>query len=610
MASNGKRSQGATAIGGAVKRLTLDLKQLQEHPLIGANAAPAEGNGSFLTWYAVVEGPPGTAYAGIPIRFVMEFPATYPADPPNAFFETEISYRGGASLRDAKGRQSVCLDLFGNFRQGHGWDDGTASGWTPAYGVSSILLAVQALLMSDMLSLQASDVSRTAENARKFKCAVTGHDGKDRSKWYPAVLQQVSAAVPMPAQASVTAMDVDAPVCSTVASSLDGKEMKSAVILNNGASAAMDVDTASAAAAAESKAKAGHDEVKVVSASTLTGVPDILTEHYSCYCDKESVETGAILGYGVNVEKNGSLSSPCEYLSWESYTQLKIRCGTTNRRFTHWLPLYINAEHWARVKQENVLWSNVQAIVTAMDATQRRAAPEAPAVALLRLCCSLMNNMVVEVMNNQNHLTANDKFIDGYVALYHLMMVVRQEDPTVGKQADARVAAFMQRWDNRSKNSVPNLGDFLASLAVSSYGWKDIAEAFVEETDARNVFWYAVGTRNSAPTCRHLLKGNVDGAQRCRDVFAATQISRHLVCFQVRFLQLARSLTLQTLHSTSGLPPCEVRKDLKSAYAAITTIKDWQGHFKFLQMKEYTDAERSSDLWRAVQNSAKRGYHR
>src|SRR5688572_4080778 len=85
-----------------LKRLYQDLKHLKEEPICGVNAEPLEED--MLTWYGIVVGVEGTKYAGIPIRFCLEFTDEYPNEPPSAYFETHIEYKDGLSYNDKKGR--------------------------------------------------------------------------------------------------------------------------------------------------------------------------------------------------------------------------------------------------------------------------------------------------------------------------------------------------------------------------------------------------------------------------------------------------------------------------------------------------------------------------
>ncbi len=100
----------------ALKRLGQDLAELHADPVVGANAQPDESN--MLTWYGLVVSPAGTKYAGIPIRFVLEFSSSYPNEAPKGFFETDIMYQGGMTYMQGN-RMGICLDLFGNLANVH-----------------------------------------------------------------------------------------------------------------------------------------------------------------------------------------------------------------------------------------------------------------------------------------------------------------------------------------------------------------------------------------------------------------------------------------------------------------------------------------------------------
>src|SRR5581483_11885521 len=147
------------------KRLAQDLKYLQDNPIIGANAAPIEDN--LAQWKCCVVGTEGTAYAGVPIYFVLEFTDQYPIKAPHAYFLSSITYRGGASMKDDKGRTVVCLDLFGNFGDIHReWQtDNQASGWSAAYNIATILIQMQAVFAGgDYLSNSQHDVERVKQD--------------------------------------------------------------------------------------------------------------------------------------------------------------------------------------------------------------------------------------------------------------------------------------------------------------------------------------------------------------------------------------------------------------------------------------------------------------
>lgn len=517
----------------AVKRLLQDLEQLRDDPIVGANAEPFGDD--IAKWYAIVMGAPGSPYENIPIRFVLEFPDDYPNTAPNAFFETDVRYYGGASYHDVSGRQVVCLNIFGNFGHVHTEWKNMSEGWSPSYTVTTVLVSMQGLMMSDMLTKSPSEIALMRTSALAYKCPITGHNGSDPDTWFPKV---------------PTFEDVQVKLAT--------------------------------------RAKTAYDPLK---------------DHYICYVKRSTASDGTVLGYGVNIENQriGTLSSPCEYLSEDGFKE-GTRRSSTNKQFEYWLPILLTTKDWVTLKPK--IFASVRAIIGKLGIRCE------DYEGLFKVCSSIMNTLVVEIMNNKGNLVANDKFIDGYFALYRLMKQYVTENPAFQKYVDDTVQRFKEKEDKRTKQFVPNLGEMLIYLTISSkYSWIDIAEAVVRECDARNVFWYAVGNHSSPAKHPELLSTTAD-AKRTTKVFAATDVSRSLIMFQVRFSEVAKKLTLDVMDSNSGLAPTELRKELRDTYNKISAVKNWNNYFAWLHMPERTEEQRSMELVDAVRRSESQGYHK
>ena len=113
MWSSATDSAATTLRPSAIRRLMGDLMDLIRHPIPHANAMPFD-DADLRIWKCVIVGKSGP-YIDVPIYFTLEFPEDYPNSAPSAYFSSPISYKGGASVIDSKGRSVVCLDLFGNF---------------------------------------------------------------------------------------------------------------------------------------------------------------------------------------------------------------------------------------------------------------------------------------------------------------------------------------------------------------------------------------------------------------------------------------------------------------------------------------------------------------
>lgn len=508
----------------AVKRLLNDLKELDKTPVVNANARPIKDN--MMIWHAnvlITTGP----YAGVIVHFVLEFPPDYPVSPPSAYFITPIVYYGGAVIKDAKGRYSVCLDLFGNFAHVHTeWkSDGVASGWSSSYSVMSILLQMQAAILGgEYLSTAAKDVLNT--KSFKFVCDECSHDSSDVDKYWPPVSDKLC----------------------------------------------------------EHKHESIHNEI-------------------ICYVNKQTFDdaNNEIFGYGVTVNFNGSLSSPAEYLSKDAFDS-GIRRGSMNQNFSHFLPLYITEKHWKNSK--NIFEKAINSIYADM---------KKPGVAFEQkvfcVLASIMNSTVVEVMNQKNQLSANDKFINGYFNCYRILHQITKEYPNLVNFANMEIQKFLEKSQNRTKDKVPNLGDWLILLSIcSKFSWMHVAKDFIEEADARNVFWYVQGSRNQPGKHPELADVKIVN-NRTKKTFEATETSRNLICFQTRFLSKIPSLDIQKFDDNFGSVSEDVKNELKNMYNEIVKIKNWNEYFKWNGMDEQSEDERLSQLIAAVKISETNGYH-
>lgn len=231
-----------------------------------------------------------------------------------------------------------------------------------------------------------------------------------------------------------------------------------------------------------------------------------------------------------------------------------------------------------------------------------------------------MNSLVVEIMNNGDNATANDKFINGYFALYRLLLAFKKDSPDLGSFADEQIQRALKGRDSLKKDNFANLGEFLIYLSLSDkYEWKDVSEPFMRECDARNVFWYAKGNRNNPPKCPELLNtATGDFAQRAKKVFEATVVSRRLVMFQVRFISVAKNLWesgVLEIESGDGadfgrfglVPDC-AKVRLKGLYQDVVQVNGWTEFFEFVGMVRRSDVDRGSELVEAVKVSKRLGY--
>jgi len=80
----------------------LDLKDVESNPLPCVTARPLDSD--VFEWHCCIKGPVGSRYNGITFHLILQFPQSYPADPPTLYICSYISHQHVFN-------SWVCLDL-------------------------------------------------------------------------------------------------------------------------------------------------------------------------------------------------------------------------------------------------------------------------------------------------------------------------------------------------------------------------------------------------------------------------------------------------------------------------------------------------------------------
>jgi ubiquitin-protein ligase len=321
---------------------------------------------------------------------------------------------------------------------------------------------------------------------------------------------------------------------------------------------------------------------------------------YVCYVTKKLPEDH-LLGFGASIigKTTKSFVSPCEYMSREAFYDMNVRFSSINKPVDVWFPIITPYKKWNDIRD---LFYEKMAIMS-RSAEWKFDKVDTP----VKICFSIMNMLVVEIMNAKNNLTANDKFIDGYFTLYNLLLNHVNDYPQISEKMDKEIERFVSDKNSRNKNVVSNLGEFILYPLISKkYSWKDISKSYIEECDSRSVFWYVQGT-HVQPGAYPELK-NKDATERENKVFKATETSRNLICYQKQFSNYAKTLSMTDLEQNRGFVPNAMKESIKNFYKNITAIQNWDQHFEWLEMPKPKD--RNSELLTALQISEDNEYHK
>ena len=481
---------------------------------------------------------------GTPVSFTLEFREDYPTSAPLGFFNSPVEYRMGAASRDAKGRLQICLNIFGNFGTIHTEWGSEAAGWSSACTVESVLVQMQALFCSEFMDTSAG----ARERLRSYE-------------------------IPMELQVEVLTEEA--------------LQSRNASVEDDGG-------------AVEEKVEESTEELEEELARK--GLED-LARNFQCYVTKNTILNGHTIGYGLML-KAKKVSSPFEYLSTEAYHG-GVRKSATNESLHGFLPLYISPEHWGKVKRN--FFTEINRIHKKLAQTKQRSHRSDEMA--LDVIASLMNQAVVKVCLSKGKGTADDRFIDAYFGLYRLLQQLKIDEPRLVTTVDTRLENFLKDPRNRHKTHVPDLGEWMIYFLISEkYRWSDVAVVFQEELDARNVFWYVKGTARARATCPDLMEPKADVRNRTKRVFDATAVSRHIVCFQVRFMEQVQEMSLEQLDHRYGLPSREVQLQLKEMYREIAAIDNWAAHQKWCHYPVKTDPQRRTQLENSVKLSNAQRY--
>ena len=175
-----KVSQGRLARG--VRRLIADLAEIKKHPLPCVTAEPLESD--VFEWHCNMTAPKGNPYHQIIFHIIMQFPHTYPFNPPKLYFCSYLKH-------DHVFKTWICLDMLQEFEWSSKSEiDTPYTGWTTAYSVHSVLLQLQSFLF-DKANVSASEVQKAKDSALKFTCKTCSHSGPSK-RYFPSLPENLS----------------------------------------------------------------------------------------------------------------------------------------------------------------------------------------------------------------------------------------------------------------------------------------------------------------------------------------------------------------------------------------------------------------------------------
>ncbi|AYV82335.1 MAG: ubiquitin-conjugating enzyme [Homavirus sp.] len=536
----------------ALTRIVRDLKELQTKPVPGVSACPVAENIFKLHVNIVVpEGP----YSGLIIHMVLDIPSTYPHSSPAGsiapnfpFTHNEHEHIYGIG---------ICNDYLSNFENFFkGMDGGeikAGSGWSPGVTLKGLLMVMKTFFVeTDLSPPSTTKVASIFQQANSYKCDICGHTTKN----------------PFPPLPTVT-------------------------------------------------------ETDVVTLEKQTSATDLIVSrarnHLVCSISKENYidNPNLILGYPINLnlDRRDRLWTTLfpEMISYEQFVTEIQRCGAdklddynrirfktaSGQLYNNWLPVYINEAHFYQNLQ--CMKNTISVLSNGVYGTK---ANEFKPYMVLRVLPSLMNKMVVALMDNLLHESENAIF--AYCHYLRLFMRFVQEYPEIAEMIDEDIANFISHNKYRNKKYVPDIGEFLVWIALSkkySYYDENVQRFVIEEYLARQVFFYNRVDK--------LIHKEPSATKRLAKTFELTKVSNQLLVFN---LMVSKHLIFegveQKLDNNFGLPPDKIVSEFQKLIKQIKSICNYAEFMKAISYSNVivSPAKMLSLLDHAIQVSKHQGY--
>ncbi|KAK4503274.1 hypothetical protein PRZ48_006702 [Zasmidium cellare] len=224
----------------------------------------------------------------------------------------------------------------------------------------------------------------------------------------------------------------------------------------------------------------------------------IRTRELQCFTLKRGFKD-LDLGIGVHATtRPRAIKSEFDLISRDAYDLYEVRRSIQGLQFEYWLPLPISEKHWCRVKKD---------IDERLNGIARAGGVEGT---LETVIYSFMNEVVVQLstsaaeVESRQHdylpyymreekpkstLThASEKAIESYFQLFHLLLCLAIEKPSIVEHANDLLKKFTD--GQRDKQAVPNLGHLLIMILISDVEVSEkLTIALIKEAITRNVVW-------------------------------------------------------------------------------------------------------------------------
>jgi hypothetical protein len=542
---------------------------------------------------------------------ITKFTDQYPEVPPTVQLKTSIT-------RQHVFGEYICLDML-HARNGDYLHREDYYGWSSSYTVLSILLQLQSFLLdkqdSDhsnmMFSRKEEQIKKDVLKSQQFRQCTCQHQAPQapwpyEEHWEPLINFTMSLAqgsAPNAVSKTTTSKKKRSPKCF----SLD--LLSDDVIL-----LILDFMHLTELSGLSSLGERWHN---LTQSDHLWARRELICFHSKVTFEEDVLGIGISLQY-TNKGKLSAVHTPMDLMSRSAFFEQNIRHSVWNKPIKHWIPLYINREHASRALP-TLFEDCVRQVYNGIKVLTSNGESTHVVVHAIDLLCKLMSSMVVEIMKGNTH--ASLKALEYYCHFHRLLIYYVETYPGLLESIDDKIRRFMTFEQERHKDHLANLGEFLPLLSVASYRWTHVAKYVVAETMDRNALWVKL----RYPMLSYIPRPSDPIEKHCKEYtreqhsWECQAVGARLLMFHVFFLekvtgrgQVDGPELLDIAYEYDqryGKPTKEIQEAMQQAIFEIQEVSSYEEFFNYVGVPVPRYHTVYGMLCKAMLNMKRKKYH-
>jgi ubiquitin-protein ligase len=338
-----------------------------------------------------------------------------------------------------------------------------------------------------------------------------------------------------------------------------------------------------------------------------------------CFVLKKSFQD-TMLGVGVRVEtqgRTGTIASEFDLISWEAFSQHRVRTSVQGIGFHFWMPLPISRHHYDRARDITTRCLNDIGYGA-------RISPSTSSAVIYHFMTDVvvkLSDATTPTRGSRDHKTtlkhASEKAIESYFHLFHILLCLATSDRSIVLDANSMLQNFLN--GQTSKAHCPNLGHLLLAVLIADVDLtQNLLMAIIRETATRNVVWMLDKKGADMPELAYMEPDAVC-EYRMSKTFEASKTSYRLLMFFNLFRRTIargvgpnrRSLVAMRdqLFDAHGAPPFGAAARLAVQVKNVQEVNDFYSFLEVMDIQNMPTKQQLTKFLRdCVEASMRVGY--